>query len=71
MGGQVFNMTNSPEGVLATEAGLAYGAVALITDYDAGVDGQEPVTMDAVFARMAENVSRVRELIERAVPLLP
>ena len=71
MGWHVVNMTNYPEAVLAKESGLAYGAVALITDYDAGVDGQEPVTMDAVFARMAENVSRVRELIERAVPLLP
>ena len=71
MGWQVVNMTNYPEAVLAKEAGLAYGAVALITDYDAGVDGQEPVTMDAVLARMAENVSRVRDLIERAVPLLP
>ena len=71
MGWHVVNMTNYPEAVLAKEAGLAYGAVALITDYDAGVDGQEPVTMDAVLARMAENVSRVRDLIERAVPLLP
>jgi 5'-methylthioadenosine phosphorylase len=71
MGWHVVNMTNYPEAVLAKEAGLPYGAVALITDYDAGVDGQEPVTMDAVLARMAENVTRVRDLIERAVPLLP
>jgi 5'-methylthioadenosine phosphorylase len=71
MGWHVVNMTNYPEAVLAREAGLPYGAVALITDYDAGVDGQEPVTMDAVFARMAENVARVRDLIVRVVPLLP
>jgi 5'-methylthioadenosine phosphorylase len=71
MGWHVVNMTNYPEAILAKEAGLAYGAVALITDYDAGVDGQEPVTMDAVFARMGENVARVRDLIERAIPLLP
>jgi 5'-methylthioadenosine phosphorylase len=71
MGWHVVNMTNYPEAVLAKEAGLPYGAVALITDYDAGVDGQEPVTMDAVLARMAENVARVRDLIVRAVPLLP
>jgi 5'-methylthioadenosine phosphorylase len=71
MGWHVVNMTNYPEAVLAKEAGIPYGAVALITDYDAGVDGQEPVTMEAVFARMAENVARVRDLIVRAVPLLP
>jgi 5'-methylthioadenosine phosphorylase len=64
-------MTNYPEAVLAKEAGLPYGAVALITDYDAGVDGQEPVTMEAVFVRMEENVAHVRDLIARAVPLLP
>ena len=71
MGWHVVNMTNYPEAVLAEEAGLPYGAVALVTDYDAGVDGQEPVTMEAVFARMAENVAGVRDLIARAVPHLP
>ena len=50
---------------------VPYGAVALVTDYDAGVDGQEPVTMDAVLARMRENVALVRDLIARAAPLLP
>jgi 5'-methylthioadenosine phosphorylase len=67
----VVNMTNYPEAILAKEAGLPYGAVALVTDYDAGVDGQAPVTMEAVFARMAENVAGVRDLIVRAVPHLP
>ena len=71
MGWHVVNMTNYPEAILAKEAGLPYGAVALVTDYDAGVDGQEPVTMKAVFARMAENVAGVRDLITRAVPHLP
>jgi 5'-methylthioadenosine phosphorylase len=71
MGWDVVNMTNYPEAILAREAGLPYGAVALVTDYDAGVDGQEPVTMDAVLARMRENVALVRDLIARAAPLLP
>ena len=53
-------MTNYPEAILAKEAGLSYGAVALITDYDAGVDGQEPVTMDAVFADGRERGPRLR-----------
>jgi 5'-methylthioadenosine phosphorylase len=70
MGWHVVNMTNYPEAVLAKEAGLAYGAVALITDYDAGVDGQEPVTMETVFARLKANVARVQGLIVRAVPRL-
>ena len=47
----VVNMTGYPEAVLAAEAGLPFAAVALVTDYDAGVDGREPVTQEAVFAR--------------------
>jgi 5'-methylthioadenosine phosphorylase len=70
MGWQVFNMTGYPEPVLAGELGLAYACVALVTDYDAGVDGQEPVTMDAVMAVLADNVARVRALITTALPTL-
>jgi len=67
MGWHVVNMTGYPEAVLAAELGIRYASVALVTDYDAGVDGHEPVTMDAVFAMMRSNVSRVRDLIVDAV----
>ncbi|MDP2290515.1 MAG: S-methyl-5'-thioadenosine phosphorylase [Actinomycetota bacterium] len=67
MGWHVVNMTGYPEAVLAAELGIRYASVALVTDYDAGVDGHEPVTMDAVFAMMRANVSRVRDLIVDAV----
>ena len=67
MGWHVVNMTGYPEAVLAAELGIRYASVALVTDYDAGVDGHEPVTMDAVFAMMRSNVARVRELIVDAV----
>ncbi len=69
-GWHVVNMTGYPEAVLAAEAGIAYASVALVTDYDAGVDGHEPVTMDAVFAMVKQNVDNVRRLITEAVPLL-
>lgn len=71
MGWAVVNMTGYPEAVLAAEAGLPYAAIALVTDYDAGVDGHEPVTMETVFAVLGDNVARVRELITAAVPDLP
>lgn len=67
MGWHVVNMTGYPEAVLAAELGIRYASVALVTDYDAGVDGHEPVTMEVVFAMMRANVSRVRELIVDAV----
>jgi 5'-methylthioadenosine phosphorylase len=71
MGWDVVNMTGYPEAVLAAELGLAYASIALVTDYDAGVDGHEPVTMDAVLAVVHHNVSRVRDVIAAAVPRLP
>ena len=71
MGWDVVNMTGYPEAVLAAERGLPYATVALVTDYDAGVDGHEPVTQETVFAVMNQNVARVRDLITAAVPDLP
>jgi 5'-methylthioadenosine phosphorylase len=67
MGWHVVNMTGYPEAVLAAELGIRCAALALVTDYDAGVDGAEPVTMEHVFAVMAANVARVREVIAEAV----
>lgn len=67
MGWHVVNMTGYPEAVLAAELGIRYATVALVTDYDAGVDGHEPVTMDAVLAVMRANVARVQALIADAI----
>jgi 5'-methylthioadenosine phosphorylase len=67
MGWHVINMTGYPEAVLAAELNVRYASIALVTDYDAGIDGHEPVTMDTVFAVMRANVARVRELIVDAI----
>ena len=67
MGWHVVNMTGYPEAVLAAELGIRYVGIAQVTDYDAGVDGHLPVTMDAVFAMMHANVARVREVIGAAI----
>nr|MDQ3351755.1 hypothetical protein [Actinomycetota bacterium] len=66
-GWHVVNMTGYPESVLASELGIRYASIALVTDYDAGVDGHEPVTMDAVLAVMQANVARVCDVIVAAV----
>jgi 5'-methylthioadenosine phosphorylase len=73
-GWQVINMTQYPEAYLARELGMCYCGVALITDYDTGVEGVEgigPVTMDEVFAVLAANVSRTRDLLSAAIPAIP
>jgi 5'-methylthioadenosine phosphorylase len=71
MGWHVVNMTGYPEAVLAAEAGIPYATVALVTDYDAGVDGHEPVTMDEVFAVMRRNVATVRDVLAETIATLP
>lgn len=72
-GWEVVNMTQHPEAVLAREAGLRYAGIALVTDYDAGLAGDqgvEPVTQEAVFAFFEENVHRLREVLLTAIAQL-
>ena len=67
-------MTQMPEAALAAEAGIPYVSIALITDYDAGLEGVpgiEPVTMDEVFATVERNAEVVRSVLFKAVELLP
>ena len=68
MGWAVVNMTGMPEAVLAAEAGIRYASVALVTDYDAGVDGHEPVTMEGVLAVMRDNITHLRDVLATAIP---
>ena len=70
-GWSVINMTQHPEAYLARELGMCYCGIALVTDFDTGVEGEpgiEPVAMDRVFAVLRENVERTRALLLRAIP---
>ena len=72
-GWEVINMTQYPEVALARELGLCYVNISLITDYDAGLEGEagiEPVTVDEVVRVLNDNNDRVRRLIERLLPRL-
>jgi 5'-methylthioadenosine phosphorylase len=65
-GWEVINMTQYPEAYLARELGMCYAAIALITDYDTGVEGAddaEVVTQAQVFEFFKSNVDRVRTLL--------
>jgi len=73
-GWEVINMTQYPEAFLARELGLCYAGIALITDYDTGVDDDptvEPVTQEAVFTFFDRNVERIRSLLFELIPRLP
>ena len=67
-------MTQYPEAYLARELGMCYAAIALVTDYDTGLEDDpsvEPVSHEAVFAFLAANVDNVRRLLFRAIPAVP
>jgi 5'-methylthioadenosine phosphorylase len=71
MGWAVVNMTQYPEAWLARELELCYATVALVTDYDVGLEGMpdvEAVSADAAFRVFAENLDRLRDLLFRAIP---
>ncbi len=71
LGGTVINMTGHPEAVLARELGICYTAIALVTDHDAGVSGEHPVTQEEVFRVFGQNTQRMRDQLMRAVAELP
>jgi 5'-methylthioadenosine phosphorylase len=72
-GWEVINMTQYPEAVLARELQICYVNIALVTDYDAGLEGQsgiEPVSVAEVVQVMNANNARVRRLMEVLLPRL-
>jgi 5'-methylthioadenosine phosphorylase len=71
IGGAVVNMTGHPEAVLARELGVCYTSIALVTDLDAGVEGEHGVTQDEVFRVFGENMERMRKLMLDTVTRLP
>jgi len=73
-GWQVINMTQYPEVVLARELQMCYLNLALITDYDAGIENQPgvgPVNVADVMSVMTSNNERVRRLILTLIERLP
>ena len=71
MGGAVVNMTGHPEAVLARELAVCYTAIALVTDLDAGVEGDHGVTQEEVFRVFGENIERLRGLLFDVLAALP
>ena len=73
-GWEVINMTQYPEVALARELGMCYVNLSLITDFDAGLEGQPgipAVTVEEVLRVLHDNNDRVRRLIERLLPRIP
>lgn len=66
MGWEVINMTQYPECYLARELGICYANIALITDYDAGLEGRDdiqPVTHEGVLKVFQENNEKLKGML--------
>jgi len=73
-GWDVINMTQYPEVVLARELGLCYLNVSVVTDYDAGLEGDprmKPVSHREVVRVFERNMKNLRQLIVEVVRRLP
>jgi 5'-methylthioadenosine phosphorylase len=68
LGWDVINMTAYPEGMLARELELCYATIAMVTDYDVGVEGRPAVTAAEVARVFEENNARLRELLFAVIP---
>lgn len=73
-GWEVINMTQYPEVVLAKELEMCIVNIALITDYDAGLEDDptvEPVSHEAVIKVFNENNDKLRKLLFEIIKNLP
>jgi 5'-methylthioadenosine phosphorylase len=66
-GADIISMTQYPEPVLAAELNMGFANLAFVTDSDTGHDGSEPVTANAVFARLKTAQGHVLAVLETAV----
>jgi len=69
LGGDVVGMTGVPEVVLAREAGLCYGTLAIVTNFAAGIS-ENPLTHEEVLQKMKQQEQDTKALISRALGLL-
>ena len=76
-GWSLVGMTGQPEAAIARELALCFTCVTLVTDRDAGVEGDggvdagEPVTHAEVLEMFAANIDRLKDLLATAVAALP
>lgn len=62
-GADVINMSVAPEVILANEAGIPYGAVAMSTDYDCWKEDEEPVSWEEILRVFKDNAEKVTKLL--------
>ena len=69
-GGDLVGMTAYPEVALAREAGICYAAVAMVTNYAAGI-ADTHLSHEEVLSMMGHMSMKIKELLMTTVELLP
>ena len=67
-GAQLINMSALPESKLAREAGIEYGLVCMVTDYDCWHPDHDDVDIQMVLETLKLNAHNAQELLRRALP---
>jgi 5'-methylthioadenosine phosphorylase len=70
-GWSVVGMTGMPEAAIARELAMCFTTVALVTDLDAGVEGESGVTHEEVLQVFAQNVEDLKAVLTDAVAGMP
>lgn len=69
-GHALIGMTAIPEAKLAREAEIAYGMLAMVTDYDCWHTGHDAVTIDMVIQVLMANSELSQRVVSEVVPLI-
>ena len=70
-GHDVIGMTNLGEAKCAREAEIAYGTLAMVTDYDSWKTGEAHVTVEIVLDYLRRNVATTQRIITQTIPKIP
>lgn len=74
MGWDLVNMTQYPEVVLASELGICYLNISLVTDYDVGIyakEQMEPVFIEQVMENFKKNIDKTKGLVSAIIENIP
>lgn len=70
-GWSVVGMTGMPEASVARELALCFATVCMVTDADAGLEGEEGVTHADVLAVFENNIERLKAMLLRTIAAMP
>ena len=70
-GWTVVGMTGMPEAAIARELAMCFTTIALVTDLDAGVEGESGVTHEEVLEVFAQSIEGLKAVLESAVEAMP